>query len=178
MTPGVIFPSSPIPDAPMSGLANIPQPHNEPVLSYAPGSAERTALKGALNALGSERPDIPAVVGGREIRSGVTQDVISPHCHARVLATLHRADHATIDAAARRQLTGIGGAGPRAPAVTGSTVVLKPAQAGALSNWLFYKLLAEAGLAAGVITLVPGDALGVSRAFLDSPDLAGVHFTG
>ena len=85
----------------MSGLANIPHPRNEPVLSYAPGSAERTALKGALTALGSERPDIPAVVGGREIRSGLTQDVVAPHCHARVLATLHRADPATIDAAIR-----------------------------------------------------------------------------
>jgi 1-pyrroline-5-carboxylate dehydrogenase len=85
----------------MSGLANIPHPHNEPVLSYAPGSAERTALKGALVSVGSERADIPAVVGGREIRSGVTQDVVSPHCHARVLATLHQADGATIDAAVR-----------------------------------------------------------------------------
>ena len=36
----------------MSGLANIPHPHNEPVLSYAPGNAERAALKGALTAVG------------------------------------------------------------------------------------------------------------------------------
>jgi 1-pyrroline-5-carboxylate dehydrogenase len=85
----------------MSGLANIPHPHNEPVLGYAPGSAERAALKGALVSVGGERADIPAVVGGREIRSGVTQDVVSPHCHGRVLATLHQADGATIDAAVR-----------------------------------------------------------------------------
>ena len=85
----------------MSGAANIPRPHNEPVLSYAPGTAERTALKSALVAVGSERPDIPAVVGGREIRSGATQNVVSPHCHGRVLATLHQADGATIDAAVR-----------------------------------------------------------------------------
>ena len=83
----------------MSGVANIPPPRNEPVLSYAPGTAERAALKGALTAVGSERPEIPAVVGGREIRSGVTQNVVSPHCHARVLAKLHQADTATIDAA-------------------------------------------------------------------------------
>jgi 1-pyrroline-5-carboxylate dehydrogenase len=83
----------------MSGVANIPLPRNEPVLSYGPGTAERAALKGALTAVGSERPEIPAVVGGREIRSGVTQNVVSPHCHARVLAKLHQADTATIDAA-------------------------------------------------------------------------------
>jgi 1-pyrroline-5-carboxylate dehydrogenase len=83
----------------MSGIANIPRPHNEPVLSYAPGTAERAALKSALGSIGGERPDIPAVVGGREIRSGKTQEVVSPHCHGRVLAKLHEADQATIDAA-------------------------------------------------------------------------------
>ena len=60
----------------MSGVANIPRPHNEPVLSYAPGSGERAALKGALTALGGERPDIPIVVNGREIRTGQTVDVV------------------------------------------------------------------------------------------------------
>jgi 1-pyrroline-5-carboxylate dehydrogenase len=83
----------------MSSVANIPRPHNEPVLSYAPGTTERDALKRALTGVGGERPEIPAVVGGREVRSGKTQNVVSPHCHARVLATLHEADQATIDAA-------------------------------------------------------------------------------
>jgi len=85
----------------MSGAANIPRPHNEPVLGYAPGTPERAALKSALGVVGGERPDIPAVVGGREVRGGATQDVISPHCRTRVLATLHLADQATIDAAVR-----------------------------------------------------------------------------
>src|SRR6478752_487924 len=83
----------------MSSVANIPRPHNEPVLSYAPGTTERDALKRALTAVGGEHPESPAVVGGREVRSGKTQNVVSPHCHARVLATLHEADQATIDAA-------------------------------------------------------------------------------
>ena len=83
----------------MSGLANIPHPHNEPVLAYAPGAPERATLKAALAAVGAERPEIPAVAGGREIRSGVTQDVVSPHCHARVLARTHSADAETIRAA-------------------------------------------------------------------------------
>jgi 1-pyrroline-5-carboxylate dehydrogenase len=85
----------------MSGIPNIPHPHNEPVLGYAPGSPERAALKAALTAVGGERPDIPAVVGGKEVRSGTTHNVVSPHCHARVLATLHQATGDTIDAAVR-----------------------------------------------------------------------------
>nr|MBA3760599.1 aldehyde dehydrogenase family protein [Gemmatimonadales bacterium] len=83
----------------MSGAWNIPIPHNEPVLSYAPGAPERTALKAALAAVGTQLADIPAVVAGREVRSGVTENVVAPHCHQRVLAKVHQADRKTIDAA-------------------------------------------------------------------------------
>jgi 1-pyrroline-5-carboxylate dehydrogenase len=85
----------------MSGIPNIPIPKNEPVLSYAPGSQERAALKAALAAVGAQQADIPAVVGGRQVRTGVTHDVVSPHCHGRVLARTHQADRATIEAAVK-----------------------------------------------------------------------------
>ncbi len=85
----------------MSGTWNIPKPQNEPVLSYAPGAAERAALKSALAAVGAHQADIPAVVGGRDVRTGVTHDVVSPHCHQRVLAKVHQADGKTIDAAVK-----------------------------------------------------------------------------
>ena len=48
----------------MSGIANIPVPHNEPVNSYAPGTPARAALKDALKSVGGARVDIPVVVGG------------------------------------------------------------------------------------------------------------------
>ncbi len=83
----------------MSGTSNIPTPQNEPVLGYAPGTPERATLKAALAAVGAQQADIPAVVGGREIRSGVTHDVVAPHCHQRVLAKVHQAERKTIDAA-------------------------------------------------------------------------------
>jgi 1-pyrroline-5-carboxylate dehydrogenase len=85
----------------MTAFPNIPIPRNEPVLSYAPGTAERSELKAALGTVGSERPDIPAVVGGREIRSGATHDLVSPHCHKRVLARVHQAERGTIESAVR-----------------------------------------------------------------------------
>jgi 1-pyrroline-5-carboxylate dehydrogenase len=83
----------------MSGIFNIPRPRNEPVLGYAPGSPERAALKTALGTVGSEQPEIPVVIGGRHIRTGETHDVVSPHCHARVLAKAHQADTGVIEAA-------------------------------------------------------------------------------
>jgi 1-pyrroline-5-carboxylate dehydrogenase len=83
----------------MSGIFNIPRPRNEPVLSYGPGTPERAALKAALGTVGAERPDIPVVIAGRQIRTGATHDVVSPHCHQRVLARVHQADRAGIEGA-------------------------------------------------------------------------------
>jgi 1-pyrroline-5-carboxylate dehydrogenase len=83
----------------MSGTANFPHPKNEPVLSYAPGSPERAVLKRTLETMAGETIEIPAIVGGKEIRTGSFYDVVSPHEHRRVLARAHHADAATIQAA-------------------------------------------------------------------------------
>ncbi|HEX5386862.1 MAG TPA: L-glutamate gamma-semialdehyde dehydrogenase [Gemmatimonadales bacterium] len=80
----------------MSGVPNLPVPANEPVLSYAPGTAERAALKQALGTVGAEAVEIPIVVGGRELRGASTHPVVSPHCHGRVLARVHQADAAIV----------------------------------------------------------------------------------
>src|SRR5688500_5015554 len=67
---------------------------------------------------------------------------------------------------------------PTAPALMGNTVVWKPASSAMLSAYYILELLKEAGLPPGVINFVPGDAVQISNILLDSPDLAGVHFTG
>jgi 1-pyrroline-5-carboxylate dehydrogenase len=85
----------------MSGISNIPSARNEPVLSYAPGSDERAALKAALKSQAGQQVDIPVVAGGQEIRAPDAHNLVSPHCHQRVLARVHHADTATIQAAVR-----------------------------------------------------------------------------
>ena len=40
------------------------------------------------------------------------------------------------------------------------------------------ELLEEAGMPPGVINMLPGDGLDVSKVALTHPDLAGIHFTG
>ena len=67
---------------------------------------------------------------------------------------------------------------PAAPALMGNTVVWKPASSAMLSAYYLMRLLEAAGLPPGVINFVPGDAAQISGVLLDSPDLAGVHFTG
>ncbi len=74
--------------------------------------------------------------------------------------------------------TSIAGNLPTAPALMGNTVIWKPASSAMLSAHYILELLEEAGLPPGVINLVPGDAVMISKLLLDSPDLAGVHFTG
>ncbi|MCX5768471.1 MAG: L-glutamate gamma-semialdehyde dehydrogenase [Gemmatimonadetes bacterium] len=94
---------------PTSNVRRLPPISNEPIKSYAPGSPERAELKARLAAMEQECPDIPLVIGGREIRTGDVVKATSPHKHRHVTATWHRARpedvHAAIKAAhdARRE---------------------------------------------------------------------------
>ena len=264
----------------MSGFANIPRPHNEPVLGYAPGSPERASLKAALDRMADQTVDIPVIIGGEEIRTGDLHNVVSPHEHRRVLAKAHHADEklvaravansreawrawsamrfedraavflkaadllagpwrdtvnaatmlgqsktafqAEIDSAcelidflrfnvhfAERiyqeqpdsapqmwnrmeyralegfvyaitpfNFTAIGGNLPTAPALMGNVVIWKPAHTAMLSNYYLMRMFEEAGLPPGVINLVPGESVMVSRTLLADRGLAGIHFTG
>ena len=74
--------------------------------------------------------------------------------------------------------TAIGGNLPTAPALMGNTVIWKPASSAMLSGYYILRLLERAGLPPGVINFVPGDAVQITNILLDSPDLAGIHFTG
>ncbi|GAB4173354.1 MAG: L-glutamate gamma-semialdehyde dehydrogenase [Geothermobacteraceae bacterium] len=80
----------------MSNLFNnavfeVPRPVNEPVLSYAPGSPERAALKAALDEIAGQKIEIPLIIGGREVRTGNMGKVVMPHDHGHVLAEYHQA---------------------------------------------------------------------------------------
>lgn len=87
----------------MNGFFNVPVPVNEPVLNYAPGSAERAALKAALAEGRSKQLDIPMYIGSNEVRSGNTMDLRCPHDHQHKLGNFHisNKEHITqaIDAA-------------------------------------------------------------------------------
>jgi acyl-CoA reductase-like NAD-dependent aldehyde dehydrogenase len=66
-----------------------------------------------------------------------------------------------------------------APALAyGNTVVFKPADLVPGSAWAIVDILHRAGLPKGVLNLVMGKGSVVGQAMLDSPDLAGITFTG
>ncbi len=85
----------------MSGVTNVPPPVNEPILSYAPGTPARATLKAELARLSGEVADIPAIVNGKEIRSGDVIEVRSPHDRHKVIAKAHLATADTVREAAR-----------------------------------------------------------------------------
>jgi 1-pyrroline-5-carboxylate dehydrogenase len=75
-----------------SASRRVPLPVNEPVRSYAPGSAERLSLEAQLTATSGDRVDIPLVIGGKRITSGKTRQVVMPCDHRHVLADCHMAE--------------------------------------------------------------------------------------
>jgi 1-pyrroline-5-carboxylate dehydrogenase len=67
---------------------------------------------------------------------------------------------------------------PTAPAMMGNTVLWKPASSAIYTAHFIMELLEEAGLPPGVINLLPGSGAEVGDPAIDSPDFAGLHFTG
>ena len=71
--------------------ADASTPVNDPVLNYAPGSAERDEVKAKLAELKAVELDIPVVINGREIRTGQTGQIRPPHERHHTLGAYHKA---------------------------------------------------------------------------------------
>ena len=71
--------------------AIVPKPVNEPILSYAPGTPERAALKARIKELKSQEIEVPLVIGGQEIKTGDMGEMRIPHDHQHLLGRYHKA---------------------------------------------------------------------------------------
>jgi 1-pyrroline-5-carboxylate dehydrogenase len=80
-------------------LFRVPEPYNEPVRNYAPGSPEREELRRRLDELQSQQIEIPLVIGGEEVRTGDTFAAVEPHNRSHVLAGVHKGGAAEVDRA-------------------------------------------------------------------------------
>lgn len=85
------------------GYFHYPMPANEPVLQYAPGSPERTALKKTLVDLKKKAIDVPMYIGGKMVRTGKKVAMHPPHETSFTLGHFHAGEekhvHMAIDAA-------------------------------------------------------------------------------
>ncbi|SFB94167.1 1-pyrroline-5-carboxylate dehydrogenase [Flexibacter flexilis DSM 6793] len=76
----------------LKGFFNVPVPQNEPVLSFAPNSPERKALKAALAEARSKQIEVPMYIGGKQVKSDTRLPLTPPHDHQHVLGYYYKSD--------------------------------------------------------------------------------------
>jgi len=74
--------------------------------------------------------------------------------------------------------TAIAGNLPASAAMMGNVVVWKPSDSQIFSAKVIVDVFKEAGLPDGVINVIYGDPVMITKTVLASPDFAGLHFTG
>lgn len=62
-----------------NAIFEVPVAVNEPVLSYAPGSVERAAVKAAIAELKAKKLDIPMYIGGEKVTTENKVEIHPPH---------------------------------------------------------------------------------------------------
>ncbi|MEQ9009619.1 MAG: aldehyde dehydrogenase family protein, partial [Ekhidna sp.] len=83
----------------------VPDPINEPVLSYAPGSTEREEVLAKYKEMYNQKIDAPMFIGDKEVHTKNKIEMTCPHDHKHVLGHFSEGDashvKAAIDAALR-----------------------------------------------------------------------------
>lgn len=82
-----------------NAIYKFQKPTSEPIYSYSPYSEETTKIKAAINKMSSEVVDIPIIIGGKELKTGVTANIAMPHNHAHSLGRYHIASEYEINMA-------------------------------------------------------------------------------
>ncbi len=93
----------------MDAVFTVPEPRNEPVRDYAPGSPEAASLQRKLAELSGITHDLTATIGGEQRPGGGEPiNVVMPHRHRHVLGVIHNATQQD----ARAALAAVKEAGP------------------------------------------------------------------
>ena len=71
-------------------ISQVPFAQNEPVRSYAPGSAEVKSLIATYKKMWKEKVEIPMFIGGKEIKTKDKIAITSPQDHQHIVAHYHK----------------------------------------------------------------------------------------
>jgi 1-pyrroline-5-carboxylate dehydrogenase len=82
-----------------NAIYQVPLPQNEPVLNYAPGSAETINEKKALEELRSKTIEVPMYIGANEVFTDKKIKLSPPHDHKHVLGYASEGDASHVSAA-------------------------------------------------------------------------------
>ncbi|MFT6815838.1 MAG: 1-pyrroline-5-carboxylate dehydrogenase [Sphingobacteriales bacterium] len=80
----------------LKGFFNVPEPKNEPIHDYAPGSALKADLKAAIKEARAEVRDIPMYINGEEVRTNKIKPLSPPHDHKHVIGNYHQGDESHV----------------------------------------------------------------------------------
>ncbi|MET0136251.1 MAG: L-glutamate gamma-semialdehyde dehydrogenase [Kibdelosporangium sp.] len=84
----------------MDAVSPVPDPVNEPIRGYAPGSPERASLQARIAELAGEQYEFTQTIGGEQrLAQGDRVDVVQPHNRAHVLGVTAQATHQDVAAA-------------------------------------------------------------------------------
>ncbi|MBR9832585.1 L-glutamate gamma-semialdehyde dehydrogenase [bacterium] len=75
-----------------NAIFKTPIATNEPILNYAPGSAERKELQDTVAKMKATPVDVPMYIGGKEVRTGNTVSMYPPYDHQHNLGHFHKGD--------------------------------------------------------------------------------------
>ncbi|MBP6072080.1 MAG: L-glutamate gamma-semialdehyde dehydrogenase [Flavobacterium sp.] len=81
------------------GFFHVPKAINEPVKSYAPGTAERAAVAVTYTKMWNSQVEVPLYIGNKEIKTGNTKKMSAPHDHQHIVGVYHQADRNLIEKA-------------------------------------------------------------------------------
>jgi len=81
------------------GFFNVPIAVNEPVMSYAPGSAERKAVSEAYKSMYNAKVEVPMYINGKDVKTGNTNTMSPPHDHKHIVGEYHLAEKTHVEEA-------------------------------------------------------------------------------
>ena len=87
-----------------NSIFNFSLPVNEPIQTYAKNTPEREALNKELDIISNEILDIPLIIGGKEVRTGIIEKIVMPHNHKHVIAHCHQATEKEVNMAIEASL--------------------------------------------------------------------------
>jgi len=81
-------------------IYRVPQPANEPVTPFSPGSAAAISLKNTYDQLYNQAPiDIPMYIGANEVRTTDKRSISPPHDHQHILGHFNYGNATHVNAA-------------------------------------------------------------------------------
>ena len=87
-----------------NSIVNVPNPVNEPIKEYKPGSPEKESVLSTYKRLKDSKTDVKMWIGGKFIESSQTSNMSPPHDHKHILGKYYLAEKKHVELAIKSAL--------------------------------------------------------------------------